>query len=155
MSGALRRWMAILTFCFLPSETTHFVRHFALVSLRNKEKRARVSVRTRRSTGHAFFGKVVHQWQSLELFGPHDTLVIFTRLLLTRLEPRAMLLSRTCNALGLGSALRKGVWDCARLLTKLLLLTLFLATPRTSCALGSDTAIDGIKTRVISICKVP
>ena len=54
-----------------------------------------------------------------------------------------------------GSALRKGVWDCARLLTKLRLLTLLLGTLLASCAPGSDTATEEINTRVISICKVP
>ena len=49
----------------------------------------------------------------------------------------------------------EGVWDCARLLTKPRLLTLLLETPLTSCAPRSDTATEEIKTRVISICKVP
>ena len=66
-----------------------------------------------------------------------------------------MLFSPTCNAPGRGSAPRKEVWDCARLLTKLRLLTLLLETPLTSCALKSDTATEGIKARVINICEVP
>ena len=60
-----------------------------------------------------------------------------------------MLFSPTCNAPRRVSAPRKEVWDCARLLTKLRLLTLHLETPLTPCALKSDTATEGIKTGVI------
>ena len=109
---------------------------------------SRISVRTRRSTGHAFFGDMVHQWQSHELFGA----VILTRLLLTRLVPRVI-----CS---LGHATHKAGFS-----TKEGVLGLRTIADKSEAAcIASQNATHflctqirhshrGVKTRVISICK--
>ena len=103
---------------------------------------ARNSDRTRRSTGHAFFG----QNGAIMATPPEFTQIAacdFDKAVIDTIGTTCHVVLSDMQRTEVRSALRKGVWDCSRLLTKLRLLTLLLGTLLASCAPGSGTATEG------------